>query len=201
MLSEEGVYRLQASAMATILSSHSSPASMLPVVVASLTTLREKLIKIGANVVTCPKDALLYVPSHPARELDKDLEIAGIPKSTSEGKIAFHALRTSFVTLTYEAGATHKEAQELARHATPGLTANTYARTRNERLAGITERVADTVLSGDLGANMVHQTGVGATPKGHKCFPINALTANMGQWRRGDSNPRPEMFQDKRLHA
>jgi len=58
---------------------------------------------------TCPKDALLYVPSHPARELDKDLQVAGIPKSTSEGKIAFHALRTSFVTLTYEAGATHKE--------------------------------------------------------------------------------------------
>jgi len=43
---------------------------------------------------------------------------------------------------------THKEAQELARHATPGLTSNRYARTRNERLAGITEKIAERVLSG-----------------------------------------------------
>ena len=88
---------------------------------------------------TCPKDALLYVPSHPARELDKDLKAAGIPKHTAEGKIAFHALRTSFVTLTYEAGANHKEAQELAWHSTPTLTANTYGRARNEHLAKVAE--------------------------------------------------------------
>ena len=139
---------------------------------------------------TCPKDALLYVPSHPARELDKHLKAAGIPKLTTEGKLAFHALRTSFVTLTYEAGATHKEAQELARHATPGLTANTYARTRNERLAGITEKVADTVLSGEIGAPVVHQTEAAVMPETHKCLPEQALTADEIQWRRGDSKPR-----------
>ncbi len=149
----------------------------------------------------CPKDALLYVPSHPARELDKDLRAAGIPKSTPEGKIAFHALRTSFVTLTYEAGATHKEAQELARHSTPGLTANTYARTRNERLAGITERVADTVLSGSSGANMVHETETGVSADSPNILSIQQLRRNTREWRRGDSNPRPEMLQDKRLHA
>jgi len=149
----------------------------------------------------CPKDALLYVPSHPARELDKDLEAAGIPKKTPEGKIAFHALRTSFVTLTYEAGATHKEAQELARHATPGLTANTYARTRNERLAGITERVGAVVLSGDFGANLVHEAKPPLSGNSAKPLSFQELTSEMGQWRRGDSNPRPEMFQDKRLHA
>jgi len=80
---------------------------------------------------TCPKDALLYVPNHPARELDKDLKAAGIPKHTDDGKVAFHAMRTCFVTLAYEAGANHKEAQQLARHSTPGLTANTYGRNNN----------------------------------------------------------------------
>ncbi|OHB73021.1 MAG: hypothetical protein A2Z25_09870, partial [Planctomycetes bacterium RBG_16_55_9] len=73
-----------------------------------------------------PQDALLYVPSHPSRDLDQILRAAAIPKRTAEGKVAFHGLRTSFVTLAYESGATHREAMELARHSTPGLTANTY---------------------------------------------------------------------------
>jgi integrase len=151
--------------------------------------------------LTCPRDALLYVPSHPARELDKVLKAAGIPKRTAEGKVAFHGLRTSFVTLAYEAGATHREAQELARHSTPGLTANRYGRTRNERLAGITERSAETVLSGQIGANLVHETKLDITAQVGKFLPGQLLTAVSAQWRRGDSNPRPEMFQDKPLHA
>ena len=154
-----------------------------------------------ARTLTRPTDPLVFVNTHPARELDGYLKTAGIPKSTPEGKIAFHALRTSFVTLTYEAGATHKEAQELARHKTPGLTANTYARTRNERLVGIAEKIGETVLRAEIGAPAVHQTQIGVTPDAHKCLPQQALMANEIQWRRGDSNPRPEMFQDKHLRA
>ena len=120
-----------------------------------------------ARTLACPKDPLVFVGTHPARELDGYLKAAGIPKSTPEGKIAFHALRTSFVTLTYEAGATHKEAQELARHSTPGLTANTYARTRNERLVAIAEKVGETVLSG---AHMVHPAGISVTLEMPKCL-------------------------------
>jgi len=44
----------------------------------------------------------------------------------------------------------------------------------------------------------VHKEGVCVTPEAHKCLPEQALTANRMQWRRGDSNPRPEMLQDKR---
>lgn len=140
------------------------------------------------------EDALLYVPSHPARELDKDLKAAGIPKRTSEGKIAFHALRTSFVTLAYEAGANHKEAQELARHSNPTLTANTYGRTRNERLVKVTEMVADRVLLGGIGANMVHETKDGVAEKTIKLLPKQQLTNQSRQWRRGDSNPQQGIF-------
>jgi integrase len=154
-----------------------------------------------ARTLTTPKDPLVFVNSHPARELDGFLKQAGIPKTTAEGKLAFHALRTSFVTFTYECGASDQEAQELARHNTPGLTANVYARTRNERLVGITNRIAETVIPGGLGAPVVHETGASVTPEVHKCLPQQALTATETQWRRGDSNPRPEMVQDKHLRA
>ena len=43
--------------------------------------------------------------------------------------------------MLFENGATLKEAQELARHITPHLTTNVYARVRDEQLAGLVEQV------------------------------------------------------------
>jgi len=149
----------------------------------------------------CPDKALLYVPSHPARTLDIDLETAGIPKHTTEGKVAFHALRTAYVTLVYEAGANHREAQALARHSTPGLTANVYGRTRNERLSEVTQTVGDRVLFGAEGANMVHGPTICTNAVSAKPLKTQALTAKDRDWRRGDSNPRPVMLQNRRLHV
>lgn len=89
--------------------------------------------------------SLLYVPSHAARELDKDLELAGIPKWTEAGKLDAHALRVAYVSWLLEAGASVKEAQVLARHSTPDLTMNVYARARDERLAQVAEAVGQTI--------------------------------------------------------
>lgn len=100
----------------------------------------------------------------------------------------------AMVTGLRAGGATHKEAQELARHTTPGLTANTYARVRNDRLAGITERIAETVLPGETGAHMMHPTEGDVTPQIVKYQPQPALRATEMEWRRGDSNPRHSMF-------
>lgn len=94
-----------------------------------------------------PENALLYVSSHPSRELDKDLKVAGIPKNTDEGKIDFHGCRVAYVTFVLNAGATVKEAQSLARHSNPSLTMNVYARTNKSRLAEISRRVGDIILS------------------------------------------------------
>jgi len=88
---------------------------------------------------------LLYVPSHPARDLDEDLEQAGIPKRTPEGKLDFHSARVAYVSWILEGGASPKEAQELARHSTAALTMNVYARARSGRLAEVTEAVGQTV--------------------------------------------------------
>ena len=100
----------------------------------------------GGAMGSIPKDPLLYVPTHPAKALDTDLSAAGIRKFTPEGKIDFHALRVTFTTLVLESGANVKEAQSLARHATPDLTMNTYGRTRKDSLAGIAEAVGSVVL-------------------------------------------------------
>jgi integrase/recombinase XerD len=93
-----------------------------------------------------PAQPLLYVPSHPARELDKDLLAAGIPKSTPAGKLDFHACRVAYINLVIESGVNIKEAQTLARHATPQLTMNVYGRVREERLAQAVEKMAQTRL-------------------------------------------------------
>ena len=81
-----------------------------------------------------PDEPLLYVPSHPARTLDRDLEAAGIPKYTPKGKIDFHAARTAYINLLLEDDQlTPKDTQELARHSTSRLTLDVYWRRASKR--------------------------------------------------------------------
>lgn len=110
-------------------------------------------------LLKAPNNPLLYVPSHPARDLACDLEAASIPKKTPEGKLDFHACRVAFITFVIEEGATDKEAQALARHATPQLTFNVYARTREERLASTIEKVAAVLLPDEKCVPGVQQEG------------------------------------------
>ena len=105
--------------------------------------LMDKLVE--ESVGKPPSAPLLYVPSHPARELDKDLEAADIPKWTSEGKVDFHSLRVLFISRVVDSGATVKEAQALARHSTPELTMNTYAKTSQSRLMELTEKLSEDI--------------------------------------------------------
>jgi integrase len=89
-----------------------------------------------------PERPLLFVMRETARELDKDLKAAGIPKVTKEGKIDFHALRVTYINMVIASDVTVKEAQTLARHTTPHMTMNVYGRTREDRLAEIVEKIA-----------------------------------------------------------
>ena len=91
-----------------------------------------------------PEAPLLSVPSHPARDLRKDLERAGVQHFIEgEGKIDFHALRVAFTTFVIESGANVKDAQELVRHSTPYLTMNVYARARKGSPAKLVERMGE----------------------------------------------------------
>ena len=64
-----------------------------------------------------------------------------------EKTVDFHACRVFYISLVVESGVTVKEAQELARHASPDLTMNVYARTRPERISAAVERIGDALIS------------------------------------------------------
>lgn len=123
--------------------------------------------KIKAGI---PLNPLLYVASHAARDLKKDLLKAGInPDDDGTGKIDFHACRVAYTTLIVEAGASVKEAQTLARHSTPTMTLDRYAKTREDRLVEVAESVGSTVA----------------------CASVPAKTGSQDWWRRRESNPEP----------
>lgn len=63
-----------------------------------------------------------------AEVLAKDLEAAGIERDGEGGCVDFHALRVTFVSSLALAGVPLAQAQKLARHSTPMLTANVYSR-------------------------------------------------------------------------
>ena len=107
--------------------------------------VRDELLKVSKGKAT--GDRLLAVPTHTARSLDHDLKKAGIAKSTDEGTVDFHALRVTYATLLIERGASPKETQELLRHASPDMTMNVYARTRQDSLPRLAERIGETLIS------------------------------------------------------
>jgi hypothetical protein len=109
-----------------------------------------------------PANPLLYVPTHTARDLDRDLQAAGIQKHAPGGKLNFHACRVAYINFVIESGVSVKEAQVLARHATPELTMNVYGRVREERLSEAVEKVAKTLLPDEERAIYVHRKVVGA---------------------------------------
>jgi hypothetical protein len=76
-----------------------------------------------------------------------------------DGKVDFHACRVAYITLLMESNATLREAQELARHATPQLTANVYARVRDEVMHERVERLGESILGANHAHSMHHGSG------------------------------------------
>lgn len=92
----------------------------------------------------------------------------------------FAALRNSYVTLAAEAGANVKELQTLARHSTPDLTLNVYAKNRNERLSELAEKIGKNILFGSKCAKSVHSKRIESKQIEHKLLENNALAVNKG---------------------
>ena len=111
-----------------------------------------------AAEVGIPENPLLFVSTHPSRELDKDLLEAEIEKYIpDDGKIDFHSLRHCFVTRLFEAGANPKQARVLARHSDVRLTMNTYARAQSNDLKAIVDRMLP-ILQQKKCAKYVHKS-------------------------------------------
>jgi integrase len=132
-----------------------------------------------------PENPLLYVPTHTARDLDRDLQAAGIQKYTPDGKLDFHGCRVAYINFVIESGVSVKEAQVLARHATPELTMNVYGRVREERLSEAVEKVAKILFPDEERARYVHRKVVGAdenaaTPPSSKELRPNQMSGGGG---------------------
>jgi len=96
-----------------------------------------------------PDQPLLYLPMRITNGFYHDLDTAGIPRWTpgpAGGRADFHSLRVTFVSLTVELGASAREAQIMARHSTPTITMNTYAKASVDRLAELAELVGKAIL-------------------------------------------------------
>ncbi len=63
------------------------------------------------------------------------------------------------------------------------------------------DRVADHIGFGANGVNMVRIQSRDVTKESPKLLPNLGLMNSDGDWRRGESNPRPVMFHNKRLHV
>lgn len=137
-------------------------------------------------------EPLLHVPSHTARSLDLDLKAADISKTTHEGKIDFHALRTTFTTLVIESGANPKEAQKLLRHSTVDMTMNTYARARSTRVAEVSELAGQKVNLERECAISVQRAVVGGE--------AGAVNPSEGNGLRSLPSPKDCGFDSRLLH-
>jgi integrase len=77
-----------------------------------------------------------------ARAMRVDLEAAGIPHRTPEGRVDFHSLRGTFVTQLVRAGVNIRVVQTLARHASPTTTLQFYARATEADLRAAVESLS-----------------------------------------------------------
>ena len=157
-----------------------------------------------------PTEPLLYLPDNTSRMFALDREKAGIPKQAFGGRVDFHALRVWYVTGVLEVGAGLKEAQTLARHATPGLTLNVYGRARDARLAALAELLGETVQAASKAAETAEANAESAAllPKqaaGAEGLDVSTITPKGNGkeewWRRWESNPRPVTVQRRLLRA
>ena len=74
--------------------------------------------------------------------LRTDLDAAGIPYRDGSGKVFdFHALRSRYITDLGRSGVPLVEAQRLARHSDPRLTANHYTHLGIHDLSAAVERL------------------------------------------------------------
>lgn len=135
-----------------------------------------------------PDAPLLYVPSHPARELDDDLMAAGISKLTPEGKVDFHSFRVVFITRVIEAGATVKEAQTLARHSTADLTLNVYAKTSPQRLTDLAEKISENMEDNKACTPGVPEQVSRHKGKDKKALKSNKMDGDEQWWRKRTCN-------------
>lgn len=103
---------------------------------------RERLAKCAGGVPSSAERvfALLPVPKNLKRLMDKDLEFAGVPLETHEGRVDFHALRTMAATQLFEVGVEPRDVAELL-NADERVIRDRYTRYREGRGRAAVDRL------------------------------------------------------------
>ena len=104
----------------------------------------------GRAQTDVPANPLFFVPQHPCRTVYSNLKRAGIEKVTPQGKVDFHALRTTFATLLDELGASERTKEVLLRHQPLSLAHQRYVVVRQERLAELVDKLSELLGLKDL---------------------------------------------------
>lgn len=78
----------------------------------------------------------------------RDLEAAGIPAQTPDGKTTWHSLRVRYINRLIESGSDLKTLQELARHSTAQLSLEVYGKRDPDRLRAAIEEVTNRLHAG-----------------------------------------------------
>lgn len=150
-----------------------------------------------------------------AKAVKSDLKRAGISARTEDGRVDFHALRHTYITLLALAGVTPQAAQRLARHHSYQLTAQVYTHlginTTGDALDSVkfSAGVAGTVSSicaigGGAPSHEVAQggekRGSGSETSGEEASGAmrenTEKTSDSEQWDGRDSNPRQGDYEE-----
>ena len=100
------------------------------------------------STAVIPSAPLLFVPSHTARLIKELAAKAWVPICTTEGKIDFHALRTTYIDHLVPI-TDPKSTQTLARHEGIKTTMDVYARAHDDRLRAAVDSLAQKLMPAD----------------------------------------------------
>jgi integrase len=117
-----------------------------------LARLQAEAVRTGAPIpARLPPDAPLFdVPDKLCKILNRDLRLAGIPKSDDRGRVLdVHALRHTFGTLLSKGGVAPRTAQAAMRHSKIDLTMTVYTDPKLLDVRGALDALPALSLEGD----------------------------------------------------
>ena len=136
-----------------------------------------------------PYAPLFDVPAGLLRILNRDLEVAGIPKRDDRGRtLDVHALRHTFGTHLSRAGVPLRTAQAAMRHSSPTLTANIYTDPRLLDVHGAVESLPTLDLNNPREDDRGTLKATGTTGEGERKLPP-LFPPNSGHRGKSESFP------------
>lgn len=114
--------------------------------------------------------------------LKAGLEAAGLAYETDSGRVDFHALRGTCLSWLADAGAPLKVLQDFARHSTPTLTMNVYAKRLKGSLSAAAARLPDLSSSARQAARATGADNASAAEPSRKSAP------NAARWNASACN-------------